>query len=155
MTSWHLIAPPSVWPDKNCQMSITTAQKWFHKKNEWFLHLYKNCLRMGKIGANKLLPKALKGCPKYKKSPYLVTLGPSKTYQDFNGSDDLHLSSNLSPMMIHLFSGGSRLKADAIATLEATMRRSNFFSILLYIYLLLKFIFRVGTNLNTFSGKRL
>ena len=29
---------------------------------------------MGKIGANKLLPKALKGCPKYKKSPNLVTL---------------------------------------------------------------------------------
>ena len=41
-----------VWPDKNRQMSIKVAQKWFHKKNEWFWHLYKNCLRMWKIWAN-------------------------------------------------------------------------------------------------------
>ena len=41
-----------VWPDKNRQMSIKVAQKWYHKKNEWFWHLCKNCLRMWKIWAN-------------------------------------------------------------------------------------------------------
>ena len=37
---------------------------------------------MGKIGANKLLPKALKGCPKYKKSPNLVTLVTMSTQEE-------------------------------------------------------------------------
>ena len=31
-----------VWPDKNRQISIKIARKWFHSKNEWFCHLYKN-----------------------------------------------------------------------------------------------------------------
>ena len=57
----------AAWPDKNCLMSIKVAQKWFRKKNEWFLHLYKNCLKMW-------IPKALKICPKSNKLPNLVTL---------------------------------------------------------------------------------
>ena len=51
-----------------------TAQKWCHWKNDRFIHLYKKCLRMWEIWANYLLPKALKRCPKCKKSPNLVTL---------------------------------------------------------------------------------
>ena len=35
---------------------------------------FKNCLRLLEIWANKLLPKALKSCPKSNKSPNLVTL---------------------------------------------------------------------------------
>ena len=42
----------SVWPEKNCQMSIKVAQKRFHYKNNRFWYLYKNCLRMWKIWAN-------------------------------------------------------------------------------------------------------
>ena len=37
----------------------------------------KNCLRMGEIWANKLLPKALKSGPKSNKLPNLVTLAGS------------------------------------------------------------------------------
>ena len=58
---------------KNRQMSIKVAQKWFHYENDRFSTLYKNCLRMWKIWANSLLPKALKSCPKSNKSPNLVT----------------------------------------------------------------------------------
>ena len=36
--------------------------------------LYKICLRMQEIWASQLLPKALKICPKSKKSPNMVTL---------------------------------------------------------------------------------
>ena len=36
----------AVWPDKIRQMSIKVAQRWIHWKNEWFWHLYKNCLTM-------------------------------------------------------------------------------------------------------------
>ena len=39
----------AVWPDKNRQMSIKVAQIWFHLKNEWFGHLYKNADGLGKI----------------------------------------------------------------------------------------------------------
>ena len=56
-----------VWPEKNRQMSIKVAY-------DRFWHFYKNCLRMWDIWANYLLPKALKSCPKCKKSPNLVTL---------------------------------------------------------------------------------
>ena len=35
---------------------------------------YKSCPRMWEIWAKKLLPKALKTCPKFNKSPNLVTL---------------------------------------------------------------------------------
>ena len=66
-----------VWPEKNRQMSIKVAQKWFHKKNDRFWNLYKNCLRMWEIWAKSLLPRALKSCPKCKKLPNLVTLGGS------------------------------------------------------------------------------
>ena len=61
VSSWYVIetgkakrnrAMASVWPDKNCQMSIKVAQIWFHKKNEWFWYLYKNYLRMWEIWAN-------------------------------------------------------------------------------------------------------
>ena len=41
-----------VWPEKNRQMSIKLAQKWFHYKNDRFWHLYKNCQRMWEIWAN-------------------------------------------------------------------------------------------------------
>ena len=41
---WPIYSSP-VWPDKNLQMSIKVAQKWFHSKNGWFWYLYKNCLR--------------------------------------------------------------------------------------------------------------
>ena len=63
---------------KNRQISIKVAQKWFHKKNYIFLHLYKNCLRMWEIWANELLPKALKSWQKSNKLPNLVTLVVSK-----------------------------------------------------------------------------
>ena len=63
-----------VWPEKNRQMSKKVAQKWFHKKNEWLWHIYKNCLRMWEIWTNWLFPKASKSCPKSKKLPILVTL---------------------------------------------------------------------------------
>ena len=36
----------SVRPEKNCQMSIEVAQKWFDQKNDRFWHLYK-CGRFG------------------------------------------------------------------------------------------------------------
>ena len=42
---------PPVWPDKNRQMSVKVAQKWFHWKNDRFWHLYKNCLRMWEFWA--------------------------------------------------------------------------------------------------------
>ena len=54
---------------KNCQMSIKVAQKWFHKENNRFWHLYKNCLKMREIWANQLLPKAIKSCPFPKNRP--------------------------------------------------------------------------------------
>ena len=41
-----------VWPEKNRQMPIKVAQKWFHEKNDRFWHLYQNCLRMWEIWAN-------------------------------------------------------------------------------------------------------
>ena len=53
-----------VWPDKYRQMSIKDAQKWFQLKNDRFWHLFKNCLKMWEIWANKLLPKALISGPK-------------------------------------------------------------------------------------------
>ena len=40
-----------VWPEKNRQMSIIVAQKWFHKKNDRFWLLFKNCQRMWEIWA--------------------------------------------------------------------------------------------------------
>ena len=42
----------AVWRVKNHQISIKVAQKWFHKKNERFCPLYKNCLKMYEIWAN-------------------------------------------------------------------------------------------------------
>ena len=52
---YHLMPPlytQPVWPEKNRQMSIKVAQKWFHEKNDKFWHLYKNCLECGEIWAN-------------------------------------------------------------------------------------------------------
>ena len=46
------LAQPPVWPDKNRQMSIKVAQKWFHQKMIDDRHLYKKCLRMWEIWAN-------------------------------------------------------------------------------------------------------
>ena len=63
-----------VWPEKNCQMSIKVAQKWFHQENDTFWHLHKNCLRMWEIRAYSLVPKPLKTCPKSNKLPNMVTL---------------------------------------------------------------------------------
>ena len=57
---------------KNRQMSIKVAQKSLENYRFW--HLYKNCLSMWEIWANKLLPKALKSCTKSKKLPNLATL---------------------------------------------------------------------------------
>ena len=57
-----------VWPNKNRQMSIKVAQKWFHQKNDNFYTFTKNCQRMWEILANLLLPMALKTCPKSNKS---------------------------------------------------------------------------------------
>ena len=37
---------------KIAQISIKAGQKWFHKKNEWLWHIYKNCLRMWEIWTN-------------------------------------------------------------------------------------------------------
>ena len=66
--------PTSVWPEKNRQMSLKVAQKWFHYKKDRLWHLCKNCFWMLEIWANLLLPKALKSCPKPNKLPNLVTL---------------------------------------------------------------------------------
>ena len=44
----------------------------------------KNCIIMWEIWANKLLPKALKSCPKSNKSPNLVTLPPWHLQFDCN-----------------------------------------------------------------------
>ena len=58
-------------PEKNNQMSLKVAQKWFHKKNEWLWHIYKNCLRdLDKLIVSKGFKKFLKS----KKSLNLVTL---------------------------------------------------------------------------------
>ena len=65
LTLGSLNAWLSVWPVKSRQMSIKGAQKLFCLKNERFWHLYKNWAK---------LPQALKGCPKCKKLPNLVTL---------------------------------------------------------------------------------
>ena len=46
-----------VWPEKNCQMSIKVAQKWFHLINDRFWDFFKNCVRMSNIWPNLLLPK--------------------------------------------------------------------------------------------------
>ena len=54
----------AVWPDKNRQMSIKVAQKWFHKKNEWLRHLYKNCLTI-RVDLGKIIAaKGFKNLPK-------------------------------------------------------------------------------------------
>ena len=90
-TWWHLF-----WPEvvigvsqsqvdiHHCHMISVTSKKspnvyrccpkWFHYKNEWFWHLYKNCLRINEIWANKLWTPAVNACPKSKKLPNLVTL---------------------------------------------------------------------------------
>ena len=62
MTSVTRKKSPNVY--KSC-LKMISLEKW---------HLYKNCLRMQEIWTNLLLPKALKSCPKFNKSPNLVTL---------------------------------------------------------------------------------
>ena len=52
MFVWVRLQLTSVWPEKNRLKSIKVVQKWFHCKNEWFWHLYKNCLTMWVIWAN-------------------------------------------------------------------------------------------------------
>ena len=49
---WWWCQSLPVWPDKNRQMSVKLAQKWFNYKNDRFWHLYKNCLRTWEIRAN-------------------------------------------------------------------------------------------------------
>ena len=52
------------WRAKNRQISIKVAIKWFHKKNEWCWHLYKNCLKMeGDLG-KLIVAKGLEKLPK-------------------------------------------------------------------------------------------
>ena len=46
ITEWYHTWLWTVWLDNNRQMSIKVAQKWLHYKNEWFWHIYKNCLEM-------------------------------------------------------------------------------------------------------------
>ena len=46
------IVPLSVWPEKNCRMSIKVAQNWFHQKNDRFWHFYKKFLRIWEIWTN-------------------------------------------------------------------------------------------------------
>ena len=69
----HLRDSWTVWAEKNHQMSITLAQKWFHHKNDRFRLLYKISLRMWEIWANWLLPKCFLSCPKSNIAPDLVT----------------------------------------------------------------------------------
>ena len=57
-----------------------SCPKMMSRENERFWHIYKNCLRMWKICVNKLLPKALKTCPKLNKSPNLVTLRVTRIF---------------------------------------------------------------------------
>ena len=40
----------SVSPDKNLQMSIKIAQKWFHQNNEWFDTFKKLPNNVGNLG---------------------------------------------------------------------------------------------------------
>ena len=49
---WPLFAPWAVRPEKNRQMSIKVAQKWFHLKKFRLWQLYKNCLKIWEIWAN-------------------------------------------------------------------------------------------------------
>ena len=50
-----------VWPEKNRQMSIEVAQKWFHKKKDRFWHPYKKLPNnVGKL----IVTKGLKKLPK-------------------------------------------------------------------------------------------
>ena len=51
---------------KNRQKSLKEPKNDYTRT---MIELFKNCLRMWKIWANKLLPKALKSCPKSNKSP--------------------------------------------------------------------------------------
>ena len=65
---------PSSVTSKNCKMSIKVAQKLFQQKNERFRQLlHKMPKNVGDLG-KKLLPHALKSCPKCNESPNLVTL---------------------------------------------------------------------------------
>ena len=57
----------AVRPEKNRQMSIKVAQKWFLEKNDRFWHLYKNCLRMWVNLGKLIVAKGLKNLPKVKK----------------------------------------------------------------------------------------
>ena len=64
----------TVSPEKNCQMSIKVAQKWFHYKKihfDTFPKIAYECVRFWLINCCQ---KALKSCPKSNRSPNLVTL---------------------------------------------------------------------------------
>ena len=63
-----------------------SCPKWFHYKNDRFWHLFNNCLRMWENWTNKLLPKALKSCPKSNKSPNLVTLGWGRVEEEITST---------------------------------------------------------------------
>ena len=51
-----------------------SCPKMISLEKRYILTTLQKCLRMWEIWANLLLPKALKSCPKSKKSPNLVTL---------------------------------------------------------------------------------
>ena len=53
-----------------------SCPKMISLEKRYILTTLQKCLRMWEIWANLLLPKALKSCPKSKKSPNLVTLLP-------------------------------------------------------------------------------
>ena len=67
---------------------MKVAQKWFHKKNDRFEHLYKNAYECGRFDFDTFtkMPKnvedlgklifaeGFQSCPKSNKSPNLVTL---------------------------------------------------------------------------------
>ena len=63
----------AVWPEKIAKF-YKSCPKMVSLEKYRFWSLYENCLRMWEIWENKLLPKALKSCPKSNKLPDQVTL---------------------------------------------------------------------------------
>ena len=57
----------SVWPEKNRQISIKVAQKFFHYKNECFWLIYKNCLTMRAIWGKIIVAVGFVYLPKKQK----------------------------------------------------------------------------------------
>ena len=61
--SWNKGDYWAVWPEKNRQMSIKVAQKWFHKKKNFLTPLQKLPKNVGDLGG-LIVAKGFKNLPK-------------------------------------------------------------------------------------------